>query len=92
MALIRGIGGIVTITHEFPHFWNYFIGDGLDVGVATAAPGFVELSAGAKLVASDQAVSVTRREEASEKVQYLVTVTNPGSAPVAYTLNVGYFG
>ncbi len=91
MALIRGIGAKTTIAAGQTHFWWYEINGGRDLGVATAAPGFLEPDIGPNMVANNQGVQLIAGEELVTFTQYHVTITNTGNEDVAYNLNVGFF-
>jgi hypothetical protein len=91
MALIRGIGNKTTIGKGGTHYWWYTIDNGRDLGVATAAPGFLEDDIGPIMVAKDQGLEVVAGEERATTTTYHVTITNTGNEDVAYNLNVGFF-
>jgi hypothetical protein len=91
MGLIRGIGARTTIVPGQTHYWWYTIDGGKDLGVSTAAPGFLEPDIGPNMVANNQGVQLIAGEELVTFTQYNVTIANTGGEDVAYNLNVGFF-
>ena len=91
MALIRGVGGLVTITPGATHYWQYWFGNFDEVGVAMATPNELEESTSVELIASDFGVTQKARGgEAGNGTIYTVRIHNPSPFSLSYNLNIGF--
>jgi hypothetical protein len=90
MALYRSIGNPVTIAPGATHYWQYWFGRGLDVGVAMVTPNLLDSNIKIELVASDfGVVAVQDVGENPPAIHYTVRVRNIGNWPMMYNLNLG---
>ncbi|MFL6623618.1 MAG: hypothetical protein ACJ8J7_17270 [Sulfurifustaceae bacterium] len=90
MALLRSIGSPVTIAPGATHYWHYWFGIGLDVGVALVTPNLLESNINVELDASDNGVvAVQSPGEGGPLIHYTVRIHNRGATPMLYNLNIG---
>jgi hypothetical protein len=90
MALLRNIGPLTNIAPGATHFWEFWFGDGADVGVALVTPNLLLSQINTELVMTEPGVFlVDSGGEGGPLTRYTVRVTNNGPAAMDYNLNIG---
>jgi phosphoserine phosphatase len=92
MALFRNVGPKSSIAPGATHFWQYWFGNGAEVGVVTATPNMLLAQINTELVARDPGVFQVESgiDEGGTRVRYTIRIHNQGAAWMDYNLNVGY--
>jgi hypothetical protein len=87
---MRNLGPPTTIEAGATHYWEYWFGNGEDVGVALVTPNLLEPSVGIELIAFDHGVVlVPGQGENPPLTHYTVRIRNGGGFPMTYNLNTG---
>lgn len=90
MTLIRHVGPVTSIAPGATHFWEFWFGDGADVGVALVTPNLLLSQINTELVAFEPGVlAVDPGGEGGPLTHYTVRVRNNGSTWMDYDLNIG---
>jgi hypothetical protein len=90
MALFRNVGPLTSIAPGATHFWEFWFGDGLEVGVALVTPNLLLSQINTELVMTEPGVFlVDTGGEGGPLTHYTVRVTNNGPAWMDYNLNTG---
>ena len=90
MALFRHVGPVTTIAPGATHFWEFWFGNGSDVGVALVTPNLLLSQINTELVVLDAGVvAVESGGEGGPLTRYTVRIRNNGPTWMDYDLNVG---
>jgi hypothetical protein len=90
MALFRHVGPVTTIAPGATHFWEFWFGNGADVGVALVTPNLLLSQINTELVALEPGVvAVESSGEGAPLIRYTVRIRNNGQTWMDYDLNVG---
>ena len=90
MALFRNVGPLTSIAPGATHFWEFWFGDGADVGVALVTPNLLLSQINTELATSEAGVlAVDSGGEGGPLTRYTIRITNKGTAWMDYNLNVG---
>ena len=90
MGLLRNIGPLTNIAPGATHFWEFWFGDGADVGVALVTPNLLLSQINTELVMTEPGVFlINAGGEGGPLTRYTVRVTNNGPASMDYNLNIG---
>ena len=91
MGQFHNIGPVTTIVAGATHYWEYWFGNGADVGAAVATPNLLLSQINTELVAQQPGVVALDAGEGAPAIHYTVRIHNNGSTWMQYNLNLGNF-
>jgi hypothetical protein len=91
MALFRHVGPVTSIGPGATPYWQFWFGNGAEVGVAMATPNMLRAQINTELVAREHgAIQIDSGvDEGGTLIHYTVQIRNSGAAWMDYNLNVG---
>ena len=91
MAQFHHVGPVTTIAAGATHYWEYWFGNGSDVGAAVATPNLLLSQINTELMAQQPGVVAVDAGEGAPAIHYTVRIHNNGSTWMQYDLNLGNF-
>jgi len=91
MALIRHVGAPTSIAPGATHFWQFWFGNGAEVGVALVTPNMLLAQINTQLVAREFGVFQVDAgvDGGGTLTRYTVQIHNNGPTWMDYDLNIG---
>jgi hypothetical protein len=90
MTLIRHVGPVASIAPGATHSWEFWFGDGAEVGVALVTPNLLLSQINTELVMIELGVlTVDSGGKGGPLTRYTVRVRNNGATWMDYDLNIG---
>jgi hypothetical protein len=91
LALFRHVGELTSIALGVTHFWQFWFGNGTDVGVALVTPNMLLAQINTQLIAREFGVFQVDSgvDEGGTLIRYTVQIYNNGATWMDYDLNLG---